>query len=131
MACTLERGNGKAQLAAPELQGLQRACQCGACALDLPMPQIDLSNMPACVPSSHRNRSRSRKRSASDNHDRGTAEQSPLVGPRFGGETKQEASPYRNSPTSRQTPATASRAALAINPLSLAIVANRKPIPDH
>jgi hypothetical protein len=39
-----------------------------------------------------------------------------------------EASPYRNSPTSRQTPATASRAALAISPLSLAIVVNRKPI---
>jgi hypothetical protein len=35
---------------------------------------------------------------------------------------------YRNSPTSFHTPATASRAALAISPLSLAIVVRRKPI---
>ena len=35
---------------------------------------------------------------------------------------------YRNSPTSFQTLATASRAALAISPLSLAIVVRRKPI---
>src|ERR1700680_3451498 len=34
--------------------------------------------------------------------------------------------PHRNSPTSFQTPATASRAALAISPLSLAIVVSRK-----
>jgi hypothetical protein len=41
---------------------------------------------------------------------------------------KRKSDLYRNSPTSRQTPATASRAALAISPLSLAIVINRKPM---
>jgi hypothetical protein len=57
--------------------------------------------------------------------------------PMAGGERRTAALPvsvlqasgaYRSSLTSFQTPATASRAALAISPLSLAIVVRRKPI---